>query len=143
MRGLALVLLAAGLGAAGWYGPEVVAHWRADRTARQFGSAVFKADSLQIASLTKSGSAKTVLCARLLWPEAFWMTRDRTPLEVRRRRPYGGAYGYQTVGDSLPDHKGPAVFEFYIAPHHPTKVRMFFVDARTGVWDDTVRACMQ
>jgi hypothetical protein len=142
-RGLSLILLVVSIGAAARYGPELVTHWRADRAAHQFGSAVFKADSLEVASLTRSGSARTVLCARRLWPEEFWMTGNRTRLPIRRTEPYGGAYGYQMVGRSLPDHRGRAVFEFYISPDRPTKVQAFFVDSRTGVWDDTVRACMR
>jgi hypothetical protein len=72
------------------------------------------------------------------------MKRDGTPLTVLRAKPYDGSYGYHTVGDSLRAHKGRvAVFEFYIAPDHPTKVHSFFADSRTGVWNDTVRACMR
>jgi hypothetical protein len=71
------------------------------------------------------------------------MKRDGTPLAVLRTKPYDGAYGYQMVGDPLPDHNGRAVFEFYIGPDRPTKVRSFFADSRTGVWTDTVCACMR
>jgi hypothetical protein len=141
---LTLVTSAVAAGAAGWYGPALITQWRADRTARRFANAVFEADSLKIASLTRSGSAQNVLCARRLWPAAFWMKRDGTPLAVLRAKPYDGSYGYQTVGDSLPDHKGwAAVFEFYVAPDHPTKVHTVFADSRTGVWNDTVRACIR
>jgi hypothetical protein len=144
LRGLALVVSAVGAGAAGHYCPVLVTQWRADHTAQRFANAVFQADSLKIASLTRSGSAQNVLCARRLWPAVFWMKRDGTPLPVLRAEPYDGSFGYQTVGDSLPGHNGwAAVFEFYIAPDHPTKVHTFFADPRTGGWDDTVRACIR
>jgi len=73
----------------------------------------------------------------------LWMTRDGRPLHVRRGKSYDGSYRYETVGDSLPLHNGPrAVFQFYIAPGNPTKVHTLFADSRTGVWNDTVRACV-
>jgi hypothetical protein len=144
MHVLVVLTSAVAAAAAGWYGPALIAHWRADRTAQRFATAVFEADSLRIASLTRSGSAQNVLCARRLWPAAFWMKRDGAPMSVHRGKPYDGSYGYETVGDSLPDHKGwRAVFQFYIAPDRPTKVHTLFADARTGVWSDTVRACMR
>ena len=141
---LALVTSAVAAGIAGWYGPALIAQWRVDRTANRFANAVFEADSHKIASLTRGGSAQNVLCARRLWPAEFWMKRDGTPLVVLRAKPYVGSYGYQTVGDSLPGHKRwAAVFAFYIAPDHPTKVHTFFADSRTGVWNDPVRTCMR
>ena len=140
---LALVTSAVAAVAAGWYGPALKAHWRADWTAQRFASAVFEADPLKIASLTRSGSAQNVLCARRLWPAAFWMKRDGTPLSVVRAKPHDGSYGYQTVGDSLLDHQGrAAVFTFYSAPRNPTKVHTLFADFGTGVWNDTMRACV-
>jgi len=140
---VALVSGALAAAAIGWRGPRSIAHWRADRTAQLFTTAVFEADSLRIARLTKSGSAQNVLCARRLWPAAFWMMRDGRPLHARRGKSYDGSYGYETVGDSLPLHNGRrAVFQFYIAPGNPTKVHTLFADSRTGVWNDTVRACV-
>ena len=49
-RVLALIITAVGVVTAGRYGPGLLAHWRADRTAGQFGPAVFEADSVAIAS---------------------------------------------------------------------------------------------
>jgi hypothetical protein len=104
---------------------------------------MYRADSVRLTQLSMSGSPRNLLCARRLWPWPFWMQRDGAALTPERSRPYGGAYGYRTVGDSLPGSQGQAVFEFYIAPQDPTKVVSFFGDARTGVWNDTVRACIR
>jgi hypothetical protein len=71
------------------------------------------------------------------------MQRDGAALTPERTGSYDGAYGYRTVGDSLPGSLGQAVFEFNIAPQDPTKVVSIFGDARTGVWNDTVRTCMR
>jgi hypothetical protein len=127
---------------AAWQAPTLVAHWRADRTARQVADALYHADSTRLLRLSGMGSARNLLCARRLWPAEFWMRRDGSPLTPRRIRPYGGAYRYRTVGELLPGDQRPAVVEFHIRPARPTKVAIIFADARTGVWNDTVRACM-
>ena len=142
-RRLVAFVVAAGVaGFAVRQGPTLVAHWRADRTARQMADALYHADSARLLRLSGMGSAKNSLCVRRLWPAEFWMRRDGAPLMPRRIRPYGDFYRYRTVGGRLPGDHGPAVVEFYIRPTRPTKVVAFFADARTGVWNDTVRTCM-
>jgi hypothetical protein len=136
------LLIAGLLGSLIWYGPSHVARWRADRTAWRLVEAMHSADSVRLTQLSASGSARNLLCARRLWPWPFWMRKDGSALTPERSRPYGRQYGYRTVGDVLPTVQSRAVFEFYIAPEDPTKVVSFFGDARTGVWNDTVRACM-
>jgi hypothetical protein len=125
-----------------WRGPGLLAHWRADRTARDLVDALYHADSVRLAQLSASGSARNLLCARRLWPWPFWMRPDGTPLAPEPTRPHGGDYGYRTIGGTLAGTRERAVFEFYIAPQAPTEVVRFFADARTGVWNDTVRACL-
>jgi hypothetical protein len=139
---LAFTLACGVAGLAAWQGPALVAHWRADRTARQMADALYRADSTELLRVSATGSARNLLCARRLWPIAFWMRRDGGPLIPRRIRPYGEAYGYRTVGGPVPGSQRPAVVEFYIRPARPTKVATFFADARLGVWNDRVRACM-
>jgi hypothetical protein len=129
-------------GLAAWQGPTLVSHWRADRTAWQVADALYRADSTRLVRFSASGSARNMLCARRLWPAEFWMRRDGAPLIPHRIRPYGDTYRYRTVGEPLSGDHRPAAVEFYIRPTRPTKVASFFADARTGVWNDTVRACM-
>ena len=129
-------------GLAAWQGPTLVAHWRAGRTDRQMADALYHADSTRLLRLSGMGSARNSLCMRRLWPAELWMRRDGAPLIPRRIRPYGDFYRYRTVGERLPGDHGPAVVEFYIRPTRPPKVATIFADARTGVWNDSVRACM-
>jgi hypothetical protein len=141
-RLLAFIIACDVAGLATWQGPPLIAHWRADRTARRVADALYHADSTRLLRLSGMGSARNLLCARRLWPAEFWMRRDGAPLIPHRIRPYGEAYGYRTVGELLPGDHRPAVVEFHIRPTRPTKVATIFADARTGVWSDTVRACM-
>ena len=141
-RYLALVIACGVVSLAAWQGPVLIAHWRADRTAGQLAQALHDGDSTRLLRLSATGSARNLLCVRRLWPSEFWMHRDGAPLTARRSRPYGEAYGYRMLGEPLPGDQHRAVFEFYIRRDRPTKVASFFADARTGVWNDTVRACM-
>jgi hypothetical protein len=141
-RHLAFVIACGMAGLAAWQGPVLVAHWRADRTARQMAEAMYFGDSIRLVRLSATGSARNLLCVRRLWPSEFWMHRNGAPLAASRSRPYGEAFGYRMLGEPLPDNQHPAVFEFYIRRDRPTKVASFFADARTGVWNGTVRACM-
>lgn len=125
-----------------WRGPALLAQWRADRTARELVHALYHADSARLTRISASGSARNLLCARRLWPWPFWMGADGSALRPEPTRAGRGAYGYRTVGATLPGTSKRALFEFYIELRNPTKVTYIFADARTGVWNDTVRACM-
>jgi hypothetical protein len=91
-----------------WAGTgENLARWRAERTARAFGAAVWRQDSVRIASLTQSGSARNVLCAARGPLARHWHGTQGSPRIVRRIRykdtlefavqPVGTAESFQFV----------------------------------------------
>ena len=137
------LIVGAGLAAwATWRGPDLIARWQADRTARNLIHALYHVDSARLAQLSARGSARNLLCARRLWPWHFWMQADGSPLGLEVVQAASGSYGYRTVGGILPGTSERAVFESIIRRQNPTKVVRYFADSRTGVWNDTVRACM-
>jgi len=136
------VLIAAAALAFLQWGPERIARWRADRTAAGFVSALHRADSAALAGFTPTGRTTGILCARRHWPAAYWARGAGEPA-LERLSDGLGDFRYRVAGDSLPDHAGPATFEFYILPGRPTKVDRYFADARVAAWSDRFRTCVR
>ncbi len=114
----------------------------ADETARQYVHAMSRADSTELARLSARGSAQNSLCARRLWPAAFWVHNGSVPVP-RRAGQYGDDFRYQVIGDTLPGDTIRAVYEIRITPSRPHKIMSIFADWRLGVWTDETRACMR
>ena len=137
---LAVILLAGVAGAAFQWGPARLAHWRADRTARQFVSALHASDSAALAGLTPGGKTKGVLCARRLWPAAYWSRGGAVPAVEPVSS--GLDFRYRVVGDTLPGRHAPAEWEFYIVAERPGRVDRYFADLRGTSWSEPFRVCL-
>jgi hypothetical protein len=102
--------------------PDLVTRWRADQTARRLSRALHQVDSRALATLSASGSAQNLLCARRYWPKVFWSYQGGAP-EVLRARHYGKDFQYRALGDTVSG--GRATFEFLIRSSQPDKVASY------------------
>ena len=136
-----VVILLAGLVAAGLqWGPARVSRWRADRTATRFVTALHAGDSAAIGELTPRGKTKGILCARRIWPAAYWSRAGGEP--SIERLPGGIDFRYRVVGDTLAERAAPAVFEFYIVPEQPGQVDRYFANLKGTSWSEPFRGCI-
>jgi type IV secretory pathway TraG/TraD family ATPase VirD4 len=114
-----------------WAGTgETRARWQAERTARAFGSAVWRQDSTRIASLTQSKSAHNVLCAARGPLARHWYGAKGAPRIVNRIR-------YKDTLEFAVRPPGTAKsFEFVIPLANPGRVDRYTVPKL----DDSVSA---
>jgi hypothetical protein len=115
---------------------------RTNGTARRYVQAMNRADSTELARLSGSGSAQNSLCARRLWPAAFWIHNGKATVPKRAGQD-GDDLRYQVIGDPLPGDTNRAVYSFLISPKRPDKILSIFADERQGVWTDEFRACLR
>ncbi|HEU5041215.1 MAG TPA: hypothetical protein VFT84_10360 [Gemmatimonadales bacterium] len=134
------VFLAAAAAAALQWGPARLARWRADRTADRFVDALHRADSAALSRLTPGGKTRGILCARRLWPAAYWSRGGGAP--PVERMPSGMDYRYRVVGDTLVERKAPAELEFFIVADRPGEVDRYFADLRGTSWSEPFRVCL-
>lgn len=137
---LAVIAGAAALAAALQWGPARVTRWRADRSADRFVAALHAADSGAIARFTPSGKTRGILCARRVWPSAYWSRAGAVPPVVSV--PGGMDFRYRVVGDTLPERQVPAQWEFYIVAERPEQVDRYFADLRGTSWSEPFRDCL-
>jgi hypothetical protein len=100
---------------------ERLARWRAERTARAFGRAVWQQDSVAIAALTRSGSATNVLCAAR-GPLAIHWRGSTTPPRVVRRVRY-----HDTLQFTVQPSDATEAFVFALALGMPLRVQSYRV----------------
>jgi hypothetical protein len=136
------VIAAAGLVGAGLqWGPAMVSHWRADRTAARFVTALHDADSASLAALTPNGRVRSILCARRTWPAAYWSRGGGRPSVEPLAE--GMDLGYRVIGDTLRERGVPATFLIFIVPERPEAVDRYFANLRGLPWMEPFRACLK
>jgi hypothetical protein len=117
-----VVLGALGAGLGIWLTTgENLGRWRAARTARAFGAAVWQQDSTRIASLTQSRSAHNVLCAARGPLGRHWKGTQSAPRIMRHTR-------YKDTLEFAVQPEGAAEsFEFVIPLANPGLVARYTV----------------
>jgi hypothetical protein len=117
-----VALIAVGSGFTIWAGTDDnLARWRAERTAHAFGAAVWRKDSVRIASLTRSGSAHNVLCAARGPLARSWYGTQEAPRIVRRIRYHDTLeFAIQPVGST-------EIFQFMVPLATPGQVTRYNV----------------
>jgi hypothetical protein len=115
-------LVAVGAGFLVWAGiRENLARWRAERTARAFGAAVWRQDSTRIASLTQSGSARNVLCAARRPLARHWYGTHGSPRIVRRIR------YHDTMEFAIQPAGATEIFQFSVPLGNPGQVTSYLI----------------
>ncbi len=115
--------------------------WQADRTAVAFMRAIQRPDSGELAKLSRSGTGHSLLCARRVYPAAYWQPAADKPL--LRLGLDDGYWRYRLRGQRLSeDTTTVATVDFFIVLDTPQRVAKFMMTTGTGIQNLALQSCV-
>jgi hypothetical protein len=117
-----------------WHG------WQADRTAVAFLRAVQRSDSGELANLSRSGTGHSFLCARRVYPIAYWQPATNRPL--MRLGLQDGYWRYRLRGQRLSEDSTIATVDFFIHPDTAQRVAKFMMTTGSGIQNLALQSCL-